>query len=747
MQPVRRRLIFSALVLAGVATLLVSLVKQNGAAKPISVDIEPMPIARATQSLSKHLGRSVGVSPELENLTLMVYAPRVSREELMAKIAQVTNATWQEQFGWTNLLQMEKQRSKDDDAYYSAIRSRQEKLFEHHKKAAKSFPPFTKAYVQSLLNELRILGKKTSKDRQESNYERGEVIARQSPIDRLRHRMMLGLDPKIFDDLYPNPTKIFALHPKGTEAPLPPSVADAVARFIAEQNVLAEVTGGKPVKTGDPYFDSFDFCDQVAPFVSPPSEIVFEVARMHSDHYAITLSLYDAKKSLVLQIESNTWEPIEPSSDWESVDDGKWKQLSLEAQTLYRLNFAIRDSKEPPLASLLTTLPWKSPSAKDPLAYYTAEFLKQEAKAKGKNLVAILSDSLLDFSRHGLIGQMLRFQSEDPIFSKLLNVRVEENDNWILIRPLHLRQAREETYDRQLLDRGVAFRQGEKPFTLEAEAEIASLESRRSWYSDLKMVVDAFATNPFETKNDFGLLRIYRALSDFGIEKGSPSGGVKLADLPYSVTEELLNMIAERNPALEAYKNGQGPFDTQSMAARSLFLWSALPVEVKRPFVSALNGDRKEIRVRMKRETSYVVQSPPDLSDNLKRAGSLLDASELSVLTSETKGKSPVMLRLIRKDQIRIVFELPSGYQLVGSLVEYQQEAEPPFPSNAIPTRVKPLFKMAALPLRAGCTLGPDSTAWHRVLMEEFVVYRLFAKAMYPFQPPLKEYPLSPASL
>jgi len=693
MQPVHRRFLLLILAFVGAATVLLSLFKSNSAAKPTLVDIEPMPIARATESLSKHLGRSVGVSPELENLTLMVYAPRVSRAELMAKIARVTNATWQEQLGWMNLAQTEKQRDDEDRAYYRAIRSRQEKLFEHHKKAAKSFPPFTKGYVQSLLNELRLLGQKAAKDRQASNYERGEVIERQSPIERLRHRMMLGVDLKIFENLYPNATKIFALHPEGTEASLPPSVADAVARFIAEQNVLAEVTGGKPVKTGESYFDSLDLCDQVAPFVGPPSEIVFEVARMHSDHYAITLSLYDSKKSFALQIESNTWEPIEPSSDWESVDDGKWKQLSLEAQTLYRLQFPVRDSKEPPLAPLLTTRPWKSPSAKDPLAYYTAEFLKQEARAKGKNLVAILPDSLMDFSRHGMIGQMLRFQTEDPIFSELLNVKVEEKDNWILIRPLHLPQAREETYDRQLLEKGLALRQGEKPFSLDQEAEIASLESKRSWYSDVKTVVDALATNPFDTKNDPGLLRIYRALFDFGIEKGSSSDAVKLADLPYTVTEELLNMIAERNPALEAYRNGQGPFESSPISARSLFLWSALPVEVKRPFVSALNGDRKDIRVRMKRQTSYVVQSPPDLSDNLKRAGSLLDASELSELTSATKGKSPVMLRLVRKDLISIVFELPSGYQLVGSLVEYQPEAEPPFPSTAIPLKVQELLK------------------------------------------------------
>lgn len=660
----------------------------------VTVDVEPMPLSKALDRLSTTLGEQVSAPNPLHNQTLMVYAPNVSRTELLEKISVLLSAPKGEK-----IVDRFNLRNAESISDGELEEQRFQAMIDAYEKEVRAYKPFTPEYAQSLVKEIKNFARLYGDDQKPRFLERRGELNALSPMGRLRCRMFLAIAPGYKRNPNGRELTIFALKPAESESPLPKAVEEAVKTYFQEQNVWAKATGGKPIKTGEPYGSTIDLATQVAPIEGPPSEIVVQAI----PKLAFTLTAYDAKGQPVAEVEGSTEdfesEAIANQPNLEGVDDGSWKRLSPESQTSWKRLFSKDDTpfNAPPSTEYWSR--WSAPTTKDPLAYHVGEFMKQEAKAKGKALIALVPDTLFGHYRYGVIDLVKQLQNANPPLNHLLNARVEEDEKWIVIRPTNYSDLRAGTYDRFILEKEIALRQRAEPFSLEEEAELALSRSPSSDESEVRMLVDSLGTNPFDTSNDPDLLRFYGNLGPTLRTKAMSPSGWDVKDLAYMASSAIKRFITERNSSVEPNFTGVDSKEAPSYSDRYSHLGPYNPLYAKeaRAWAAAISAKGPNIRVRMTVKPSYRVETRLDSPNELNRESVL---EELTLIpdnpskpgaTVDPEWKGP--LRLVRVDRTLITFELPSGYKLSGSLNEYHREPEPPFSLENIPPRVKSMIQ------------------------------------------------------
>jgi len=666
------------------------------ACKPavVTVDVEPMPLSKALDRLSTTLGEQVSAPNPLHNETLMVYAPNVSRTELLEKISVLLSAPKGEK-----IVDRFNLRNAESISDGELEEQRFQAMIDAYEKEVRAYKPFTPEYAQSLVKEIKNFARLYGDDQKPRFLERRGELNALSPMGRLRCRMFLAIAPGYKKNPNGRELTIFSMRPAGPESPLPKAVEEAVKTYFQEQNVWAKATGGKPIKTGEPYGSTIDLATQVAPIQGPPSEIVVQAI----PNLTFTLTAYDAKGQAVVEVESSRadyeHEAYSNQFNLEGVDDESWKRLSPDTQTYARTVRPLGEGPMEPLPSSAQWSGWSTPTAKDPLAYHAGEFLKQEAKAKGKALIALVPDTFFGWYRYGLIDLVKQLQTANPPLNHYCNARVEEDEKWIVIRPTNYSDLRSGTYDRFILEKEIALRQRAEPTTLEEEAELALSRSPWSDYSLVRILVDSLGTNPFDTANDPDLLRFYGNLGPTLRAKAMSPSAWDVKDLAYMASSAIKRFITERNSSVEPNFTGVDSKEAPRYSDRYSHLdpYNPLSAREARAWAAAISAKQPNIRVRMTVKPSYRVETRLDSPNELNRESVL---EELTLIPDnpskpgakvDSGWKGP--LRLVRVDRTLITFELPSGYKLSGSLNEYHREPEPPFSLENIPPRVQSMIQ------------------------------------------------------
>ncbi len=674
--------------------------------EPISVEIEPMPLPKAAKELAKIFGAPVKVVKTLEPSTLAVYAPSTTPEELRSKIAATYNATWTLREGvWyldQTTEQMRTEAAIELERRKTAVRS----MLEKARKATAAQKPFTDTEARALYNQLKDLTKNGIKRDDMATYQRLEQFESRGPEKRLMERLLSKLTDEMFLSVPEGERRVFALKPTAVQLRLNLDLREDVNRFIEEQSTWSVATGGQMITAGERGGAFGRLSANVKPIDQPVDNILISIQATPGPGFSVECNLVDPKGLFLSEGYGGTYNSeevetynIESLYGMGEVAKKHETKLSKEGLKFRRLLMGIDPVTKTPIE---TDAEFRERAAKlsmkDPLAYSTWDYLKQEAKDLNVSFVASLPDQSILIS-YGLLA-FTRDPKTSGIAKKYFEMDVQSADDWVTISPANSVRHRRNYRDRSVLERQIALRNNSKNKSLETEADYALSLPNEDSYSLLDEFIRRFAINDEPIYNDRFFLRVYGLIPSSLKTPSASEKEVRLNQLPKEVQEYIFKRVYYGNRPTIQYEPSDGNFNE----GKTTLFWNGV---LKESTVSMPNGIPPAATMRITTVDDLVVKTSPKMRAFGMDQGELVSPEDLAqrvfqksrpdlypwVADDERYTVDTSRLRLYRKRVVVFLIDFKNDFILRGSITEATAMDSGTYTLDKLPTEFKKKYQ------------------------------------------------------
>jgi hypothetical protein len=220
---------------------------REGLDRNVTFSHPPARIEILLPKLSKVAGLELRFDATTADEPVVVHVTNASLREVLARLAQVCSAEWVRRGEGQVLTRSSAVAAQQEKADKQALQKdvREELLWLSGPGELR--PPLTKASAQQLAKELEIREDDLLKDsaKNGSDDARERAVRRLLPINVAHAQICRALDPAMVAALPPG-RWVFASRPTSMQIKLPASLEGIVGRLLAEQKLLAGITGKKP---------------------------------------------------------------------------------------------------------------------------------------------------------------------------------------------------------------------------------------------------------------------------------------------------------------------------------------------------------------------------------------------------------------------------------------------------------------------------------------------------------------------
>lgn len=671
----------------------------------VAVEIEPMPLLKASKELAKIFGAPVKVVKTLEPSTLAVYSPSTTPEELRSRIATAYNANWALREGIWYLDQTTAQVRAEAGIELERRRLAVRKMLEKAQKAKAAQKPFTDTEARSLYNQLKDMMKGGFKDEDGSQWRRMEQLENQGPEKRLMDRLISKLNEDMFLAVPENERRVFSLKPTAMQIPLKIDAQDDVRKFIEEQNTWSTAAGGQMVTADDEGGAYGRLSSNVKPIDQPVDNILISIRANQDNNFTVECSLVDPKGRFLSEGYSSSYsfeESDTPSIDMlygmgEKAKDHE-KKLSKDGlnfrRLLLRMDPVTKKPVEPDADFMKKAM---RVSQKDPLAYSTWDYLKQEAKDLNISFVGNLPESTAYIS-YGLLGFM-RDQKTKEVGARFLAMRAVEESGWMVVAPANPVRERRDYRDRIKLENQILLRTTNKSKSLDTEAAYVLTLPDDESYSMMDELVRRFAKNEEPIYNDRFFLRLYAMIPSTMRTALATEQGARLNQLPREVQQIIFKRVYFGDRWSIQYMP-QGDYDEE----KSELFWNGI---MRESTVSMANGIPNSAVLKMKVTDEPILKTAPQQRPYGMDQGQFVTAEELAqrmfyktrpdlfpwAADNDYYQVNPKGLKVYRKREISFSIDFKNELQMQGSLTEAEATEAGTFTIETLPAEFKKKYQ------------------------------------------------------
>jgi hypothetical protein len=674
-------------------------------ADSIAVEIEPMPLLKASKELAKIFGAPVKVVKTLEPSTLAVYAPSTTPEELRAKIAIAYNATWALREGIWYLDQTTQQVRAEAAIELERRRIAVRKMLEKAQKAKAAQKPFTDTEARSLFNQLKDLTKGGFKDEDGSMWRRMEQLENQGPEKRLMDRIISKLNEDMFLAVPENERRVFSLKPTAMQIPLRIDAQEDVRKFVEEQNTWSTTTGGQVVGGDDEGGAYGRLSYNVKLIDQPVDNILLSIRANQDNNFTVECSLVDPKGHYLSEGFSSSYsfdESDNPNIEMlygmgEKAKEHE-KKLSKDSlnfrRLLLRVDPVTNKPVEPDADFILKAM---RVSQKDPLAYSSWDYLKQEAKDLNISLAGSIPESTVYIS-YGLLGFM-RDQKTKEVGDRFLAMRAVEENGWMVIAPANPVRERREYRDRTKLETQILLRANNKSKSLDAEAAYVLTLPDDESYSMMDELIRRFTKNDEPIYNDRFFLRLYGLIPSNMRAALATEQGVRLNQMPREVQKAIYKRVYFGDRWSLQYVP-QGDYDEE----KSSLFWNGI---MRESTVSMASGIPNSAIIKMKITDEPILKTAPQQRPYGIDQGQFVTAEELAQRTfyksrpdlfpwaadNDYYSVNPKGLKVYRKREISFTIDFKNELQMTGALTEAEATESGTYTIDNLPAEFKKKYQ------------------------------------------------------
>lgn len=675
-------------------------------AQSIAVEIEPMPLLKASKELAKIFGAPVKVVKTLEPSTLAVYAPSTTPEELRAKIATAFNATWTLREGIWYLDQTTQQVRAEAAIEFERKKVAVRKMLEKAQKAKAAQKPFTDTEARNLHNQLKDLMKGGFKDEDGSMWRRMEQLESKGPEKRLMDRLLSKLNDEMFLAVPENERRVFSLKPTAMQLPLRIDAQEDVRKFVDEQNTWSTAAGGEMVTSDDESGAYGRLSSNVKPIDQPVDNILLSIRSSQDNNYTVECSLVDPKGRFLSEGFSSSYSFDESESTGVEMLYGMGdkakdheKKLSKDGLNFRRLLLKMDPVTKKPVEPDADFLPKAMRVAqKDPLAYSTWDYLKQEAKDLKLSFVGSLPESTVYIS-YGLLGFM-RDQKTKEVGAQFLAMRAVEENGWMVIAPANPVRERRDYRDRAKLETQILLRATNKSKSLETEAAYVLTLPDDESFSMMDELIRRFTKNEEPIYNDRFFLRLYGLIPGNMRTALATEQGVRLNQLPREVQQAIYKRVFFGDRWSIQYQPKDGEYDEE----KSMLFWNGI---MRESTVSMANGIPNSAVIKMKATDEPILKTAPQQRPYGMDQGQFVTAEELAqrmfyksrpdlfpwAAENEHYSVNPTGLKVYRKREISFVIDFKNELQMQGSLTEAEATEAGTYTIDNLPAEFKKKYQ------------------------------------------------------
>jgi hypothetical protein len=421
-------------------------------AKRISLQLRGVPVRAVIAELQQQAGVPLAVAGTVGDHIVVVQVKDAPLDQLLERLARVTSGKWEDVGSGRQLVSDDDLRRRQQA---EELQRRTNLIREEIKaqSAAVLGRSFTDQDAQRMAREADELNRQLSNSTgniPDTVWERQSQLQNSAPLGRLLMRILSSLDAAALANLPADMRFVFATSPTQMQRDLGPGAVRALDDFVREYGLWANAMSRyvRPV-VDDAGFTHMGDPTYFGPLSERPAKILLTVYRWGSEgglNFELAIAdakgVYIANASTTVHVDDSMPMPTEapPVPENDPV-----VRFSHEAEVLLEL---MRGGTEPgALDRLAGDVREKllNPERYDPLSLLAAEVV---ALAAGdKQLVAMLPDRM--FSIHFPSG--VRASQLRQVLNGYGVVRIEDEDEWMVVTPYRPVEARQRFTDRAAL--------------------------------------------------------------------------------------------------------------------------------------------------------------------------------------------------------------------------------------------------------------------------------------------------------
>lgn len=674
----------------------------------VAVEIQPMPLLKASKELAKIFGAPVKVVKTLEPSTLAIYTPATTLDALRSKIAVAYNATWTFRQGIWYLDKSTQQVRSEAAIELEQRRNGIRKMLEKRKKAKEAQKPFTDTEARSLYNQLKDLMKGGFKDDDGSMWRRVEQLENQGPERRFSDHLLSKMTEEMFLAVPEGERRVFALKPTAMQLPLKVDLTAELRRFAEEQNVWSATTAGEPITGGEDMGTYGRLSSNLKSIDQPIDNVLVSVRFNRGNSYTIEYMVADVKGRFAAegyagsydfaeeQLQGPTLETLygmgEKAKDHEKIlskDGINFRRLLWRADPVTKKPA----DPEPGFAQRAMKL-----TERDPLAYSTWEYLKYEAQQLKVSLVGSLPDNTMYLS-YGLLNFFRENKGKD-FATRFLAMRTVDEGDWMVMAPANPIQERKEYRDRAKMEAQILLSQQKKGKTLDFEAAYALTLPDEESYSPLDELLRRFTTTDEPIYNDRFFLRLYGMIPSSMRPALAAEKGVRLNQLPREVQEKIFKRLYFGDRWSVQYNPQSGEYDEE----KSMLFWNGI---LREPTVSMAGGVPNNTTIKMEIKSEQTLKTAPQQRSYGTDQGQFVTAEELAqrmfyksrpdlfpwAAENEYYQINPNGLRVYELRTVSFMIDFKNDLQMQGNLTEAEPTALGTFTVDTLPAEFKKKYQ------------------------------------------------------
>ena len=486
------------------ALLLSSLIRTNVQSGLVSIDLPAAPCSRLLPMLGKSLGMNLKAGSGIQDDVLLIHTKDVQPEELLKRIAHVTNATWVQIGDVRKLTKTKEQAEQDKQLEFQQHLELVRGEFGKYKESTKSMSAFDDAAANSLLDDCLKF----------DSREASSSFKKMGPPAKALKRLISAFPlEKLVEG------KTYSTRAGALVAPFPIDIQDIRDQFEREMRTWRSAVNRRQLSIEElgnlSKVADYDVDSQV---VRPV--MVFTPSFERSIGGSLSLFTPDGKLGFDhAESGDDIIRPIEIAlKDPSGV--GSTGDILSEIADLRVSNKLVEEMVKNRRGSEAIFYPERL----DPIEVFAAPRWREFAGTEGVNLVASLSDDYMRGAA-GVSSVMISEETQDSLL-------VEES-GWLEVSPRYPITRRETTFNRQLL--GQIMRRRTRDWGLPLLEQCAfAMQVNRPYRLQLLDLLQGLSGNVIADSGNavcFPWLKIVGCLTEKQLTAASTPGGLLLSEL------------------------------------------------------------------------------------------------------------------------------------------------------------------------------------------------------------------------
>lgn len=468
-----------------IVSLLITLAAAQDLTKKITYEAPALPLGVALDGISQLAGVRLTSPGLLDRQLILIRFKDAPVSEVMKRLADVAGGEWQPTNPGFRLVRTpEVQKRLDEKEYLARIEMVKVGLERLRGQVQKEQLDATKADQLAIqLNEVERR-MNPSGDWDSGQWQAREKITEKTPTALLAKRIALTFRPEDLATIKSDERVVFAVNPTKMQRPLRIS-PDVLSLYEREQTLFVDALKKQPkVENTDMYWGSTG----MRRAYEAPARVLVVVSSYSGGHYNLEVRFANQKGKIYVQTTSSV-API----DWR--EDQK-EEPPVAGETAMEPDGDAKgflDALKPLMSNMtgepdFTKVKWPegfkekllSPEKHDPFNLIGEWALRKYAEARKTNLVALVTDPLIQFLSYApMMGGLTPTRLEKSVST--VRMDLAKDQGWTTIVPKFRSEASQQTIDRALLGSVSRRLASGTRLSLDEWADIAYRVGREPW--------------------------------------------------------------------------------------------------------------------------------------------------------------------------------------------------------------------------------------------------------------------------